>query len=54
VEFCRRLPEAESVAIVPGSAFGDAGQGYVRMAYAVGFETIERALEGIGRFLKRL
>jgi aminotransferase len=54
VEFCRRLLEQESVAIVPGSAFGEAGQGYVRMAYAVGFETIERALEGIGRFLKRL
>jgi aminotransferase len=52
--FCKRLLEEESVAIVPGSAFGDAGKGYVRMAYAVGFETIERALEGIGRFLGRL
>jgi aminotransferase len=52
--FCKRLLEEESVAIVPGSAFGDAGKGHVRMAYAVGFETIERALEGMDRFLKRI
>jgi aminotransferase len=52
--FCQRLLEEESIAIVPGSAFGDAGKGYVRMAYAVGFETIDRAIEGMGRFLKRL
>lgn len=52
--FCRRLLEEESVAIVPGSAFGEAGRGYVRLAYAVSFETIDRALEGIGRFLNRL
>ena len=54
MEFCRRLLEEESVAIVPGNAFGVSGEGHVRMAYAVGFETIERALEGIGRFLGRL
>jgi aminotransferase len=54
VTFCKCLLEEESVAIVPGSAFGDAGKGYVRMAYAVGFDTINRALEGIDRFLKRL
>lgn len=52
--FCKRLLEEESVAIVPGSAFGDAGKDYVRIAYAVGFETINKALEGIGRFLKRV
>ena len=54
VEFCRRLLEEESIAIVPGNAFGEAGEGHVRMAYAVGFETIERALEGMRRFLKQL
>ena len=54
VEFCRRLLEEESIAIVPGSAFGQAGEGHVRIAYAVGFDTIDLALEGIGRFLKKL
>lgn len=54
VEFCRRLLEDEQIAIVPGNAFGAAGEGYVRLAYAVGFDTIDRALEGIGRFLKKL
>lgn len=54
IEFCRRLLEEESVAIVPGTAFGPSGEGHVRMAYAVGFDTINKAIEGIGRFLKRL
>lgn len=54
VEFCRRLLEEEHVAIVPGNAFGESGEGHVRLAYAVGFETIEKALAGIGKFLKRL
>ena len=53
VEFCERLLEEESVAVVPGNAFGESGEGYVRMAYAVGFDTIEAALEGIDRFLQR-
>ncbi|MEN6626169.1 MAG: aminotransferase class I/II-fold pyridoxal phosphate-dependent enzyme [Candidatus Sumerlaeia bacterium] len=54
IEFCKRLLEEESVAIVPGSAFGSSGEGHVRMAYAVGFDTIHKAIEGMGRFLKRL
>ncbi len=53
VDFCKRLLDEESIAIVPGSAFGASGEGYVRMAYAVGFETIHKAIEGMGRFLKR-
>jgi aminotransferase len=54
IEFCRRLLEEEQVAIVPGDAFGASGEGYVRLAYAVSIETIDRALEGIGRFMGRL
>ncbi len=54
VEFCRRLLEQESIAIVPGSAFGESGEGHVRMAYAVSNRTIEKAIDGIGRFLKSL
>jgi len=54
IDFCRRLLEEEQVAIVPGNAFGASGEGYVRLAYAVSIETINRALEGIGRFMGRL
>ncbi|MCE5230510.1 aminotransferase class I/II-fold pyridoxal phosphate-dependent enzyme [bacterium] len=54
IEFCKRLLEEESVAIVPGCAFGPAGEGHVRMSYAVGFDTIHKAIDGIGRFLKKL
>ena len=52
--FCRRLLEERSVAIVPGPAFGPSGEGHVRMAYAVSFDTINRALEAIAQFLKTL
>lgn len=54
MEFCSRLLEEEKVAIVPGDAFGPAGEGYVRAAYAVGFDSIEKAINGIGRFLKKI
>lgn len=54
IDFCKRLLDQESIAIVPGSAFGPSGEGHVRMAYAVGFDTIHKAIEGIGRFLKTL
>ena len=54
MEFCRRLLDEEKVAIVPGNAFGASGEGYVRLAYAASTQTINRALEGIERFLKRL
>lgn len=54
MEFCRRLLEEEKIAIVPGSAFGESGEGYVRAAYAVSFDEIDRAIAGIGRFVKRL
>ena len=54
VEFCSRLLEQESVAVVPGSAFGSAGEGHFRASYAVGFDTLDRALEGLQRFLSAL
>jgi aminotransferase len=52
-DFCRQLLEEESVAIVPGDAFGPAGEGHVRLAYAASFDTINKALEKIGLFLRR-
>ncbi len=53
-EFCRRLLDAEQIAVIPGVAFGSSGEGYFRASYAVGFETIDRAIAGIDRFLKSL
>lgn len=53
VEFCDRLLQEERVAVIPGSAFGASGAGFVRASYATSAETIERALERMGRFLQR-
>lgn len=53
-EFTDRLLHEQRVAVVPGTAFGEAGEGFVRLSYAAGEETIDRALEGIGAFLASL
>ncbi|MGE0598233.1 MAG: pyridoxal phosphate-dependent aminotransferase [Dehalococcoidia bacterium] len=53
VAFSERLLAEERVAVVPGSAFGSCGEGFVRACYASSFEQIERALERIGRFVQR-
>ncbi|HHY10047.1 MAG TPA: aminotransferase class I/II-fold pyridoxal phosphate-dependent enzyme, partial [Firmicutes bacterium] len=50
-EFCTRVLEAESVAVVPGSAFGDSGEGFIRASYASSIEDIQEALRRIGRFV---
>jgi aminotransferase len=41
------------VAVVPGTAFGEAGKGYVRCSYATSMEKIEQALERMQRFVRR-
>ena len=51
--FAERLLEEERVAVVPGSAFGAAGSGYVRCCYATAYEKIEEALERLERFVRR-
>lgn len=53
VEFAEALLREERVACVPGSAFGEAGRGYVRCSYATAYEKIEEALERIWRFVRR-
>ena len=53
VTFSERLLQEERVAVVPGNAFGQGGEGYVRACYATSYEQIERALERIGRFVQR-
>ncbi|MCS7087737.1 MAG: aminotransferase class I/II-fold pyridoxal phosphate-dependent enzyme [Thermoflexales bacterium] len=52
-EFAERLLLEERVAVVPGSAFGVGGEGFVRMCYATAYEKIEEALERIARFMQR-
>jgi len=52
-EFCERLLYEERVAVVPGSAFGQCGTGFVRASYATSRERIEIALERMQRFMQR-
>lgn len=53
-EFCERLLYEERCAIVPGTAFGEAGEGYARISYAYSVKHIEVALDKIERFVKKL
>jgi aminotransferase len=52
-EFCETLLREERVAVIPGSAFGDSGAGFIRASYTASLDDIETALERIERFLMR-
>jgi aminotransferase len=53
-EFATRLLQEEKVAIVPGTAFGECGEGFLRVSYAYSLKDLKRALERIERFVARL
>ncbi|NLD50484.1 MAG: aminotransferase class I/II-fold pyridoxal phosphate-dependent enzyme [Clostridiaceae bacterium] len=53
-DFCERLLKEEKVAVVPGAAFGDSGEGFVRACYSNSMENIVEALKGIDRFVKKV
>lgn len=53
-EFCEALLQKEKVAVVPGTAFGDSGEGFIRCSYAYSIQSINKALERIERFVKSL
>ena len=53
-EFSLRLLEEEKVAVVPGTAFGDSGEGFLRISYAYSIESLKEAMGRIGRFVGRL
>lgn len=53
-EFCERLLYSKKVAIVPGNAFGESGEGHVRASYCYSLSHIKEALERIGEFLEEL
>jgi aminotransferase len=52
-QFAWALLEEERVAVVPGPAFGQGGEGYVRICYATAKDQIEEALERMQRFVRR-
>ncbi|MBQ6263559.1 MAG: aminotransferase class I/II-fold pyridoxal phosphate-dependent enzyme [Clostridia bacterium] len=53
-EFCERLLRENKVAIVPGGAFGESGEGFARISYAYSVEHIAVALDRIDSFIKKL
>ncbi len=53
-EFATRLLEEERVAVVPGDAFGDCGEGFLRISYAYSLEDLKVALNRLGKFVTRL
>lgn len=53
-EFAERLLKEEKVAVVPGTAFGECGEGFLRISYAYSLENLKIAMDKIGRFIERL
>lgn len=53
-EFATRLLREEKVAVVPGTAFGDCGEGYLRISYAYSLKSLKEALGRMERFVKKL
>ena len=53
-EFATRLLQEEKVAVVPGTAFGDCGEGFLRISYAYSLEDLKLAIGRIQEFITRL
>ena len=53
-EFATKLLMEEKVAVVPGTAFGDCGEGYLRISYAYSLDNLKMAIERIKHFVERL
>ena len=53
-EFCEKLIMSKRVAVVPGNAFGDCGEGYIRVSYCYSIDNIKEAVRRIGEFIKEL
>jgi aminotransferase len=51
-EFCERLLDEQYLALVPGNAFGEAGEGFVRISYAYSLDQIKQAIAKLEAFLK--
>lgn len=53
-EFCEKLLYSKRVAVVPGTAFGESGEGYIRVSYAYSRKHLKEAMEKIGEFIEEL
>lgn len=53
-EFCTRLLKEEKLAVVPGTAFGDCGEGFIRISYAYSLDNLKAAMERLERFINKL
>ncbi len=53
-EFCERLIKEKHVAVVPGNAFGDCGEGYIRVSYCYSIDELQKAIRIIGEFVREL
>ena len=53
-EFATRLLEEERVAVVPGDAFGESGEGFIRISYAYSLEALKIAVGRLEKFVERL
>ncbi len=53
-EFATRLLQEEKLAVVPGTAFGDCGEGFLRISYAYSIEELKEAMSRISRFVMKL
>ena len=53
-DFAMKLLEEEQLAVVPGSAFGECGEGFIRISYAYSIQELKEALQRIERFITRL
>nr|MCR4934664.1 aminotransferase class I/II-fold pyridoxal phosphate-dependent enzyme [Lachnospiraceae bacterium] len=53
-EFATRFLEEEKVAAVPGTAFGESGEGFLRISYAYSLERLKMAMERLARFVEKL
>jgi aminotransferase len=51
-EFCTRLLQEKHVAVVPGTAFGESGEGFVRISYCNSLKHITEALRRMAEFLE--
>lgn len=52
--FCERLIMSKRVAVIPGNAFGDSGEGFIRVSYCYSIDNIKEAVRRIGEFVKEL
>jgi aminotransferase len=53
-DFCEKFLMSRRVAVIPGSAFGPGGEGFVRMCYAASMDDLQEALRRLSGFLKEI